>query len=81
MSAPEVSTESDVKRLTVLGSTGSIGVSTHDVVLHERDRFDVVALVGNSNIDLLAAQAIAVDAEIAVTADESRYQELKSLHI
>ena len=75
----EASTSADVKRLTVLGTTGSIGVSTHDVVLHERDRFDVVTLVGNTNIELLAEQAIAVDAEIAVTADASRYQDLKAL--
>ncbi len=82
MSATEIAIDSDVsadvKRLTVLGSTGSIGVSIHDVVLHERDRFDVVALVGNTNIELLAAQALAADAELAVTADETRYQDLKS---
>ena len=49
------------QRITILGSTGSIGCSTLDVVaqLGGRDRFCVAALTGNGNIALLAEQAIA----------------------
>jgi 1-deoxy-D-xylulose-5-phosphate reductoisomerase len=67
------------RRITVLGSTGSIGTSTLDVVrqLGGRERYEVVALTGNGNIDLLAAQARECGARMAVTADENRYQALK----
>ncbi|MDP2825809.1 MAG: 1-deoxy-D-xylulose-5-phosphate reductoisomerase [Sulfuritalea sp.] len=43
-------------KLTVLGATGSIGVSTLDVVARHPDRFEVVALTGHSQVDVLAAQ-------------------------
>ncbi|PKO84065.1 MAG: 1-deoxy-D-xylulose-5-phosphate reductoisomerase [Betaproteobacteria bacterium HGW-Betaproteobacteria-11] len=43
-------------RLAILGSTGSIGVSTLDVVARHPDRFTVAALSGHTRIDLLAAQ-------------------------
>ncbi|MCX7167217.1 MAG: 1-deoxy-D-xylulose-5-phosphate reductoisomerase [Rhodocyclales bacterium] len=43
-------------KLTVLGATGSIGVSTLDVVARHPDRFEVVALSGHSQVDVLAAQ-------------------------
>jgi len=67
------------RSVSILGSTGSIGCSTLDVIAHNRERFDVVALVGNSNIALLAKQAVACSAKIAVTADASRKGELESL--
>ncbi|MCF3639428.1 1-deoxy-D-xylulose-5-phosphate reductoisomerase [Rhizobium sp. TRM95111] len=67
------------RRLTILGSTGSIGRSTLDVVarLGGRDAFEMVALTGNGNVALLASQAVAFGAELAVTADETQYSELK----
>ncbi len=66
------------RSITILGSTGSIGVSTLDVVRHlGRETFEVAALTGSANIALLAEQARAFDARLAVTADESRYNELK----
>lgn len=43
-------------KLTVLGSTGSIGVSTLDVVSRHPERFQVIALTGNSRVDILEAQ-------------------------
>jgi 1-deoxy-D-xylulose-5-phosphate reductoisomerase len=43
-------------KLTVLGATGSIGVSTLDVVARHPDRFEVVALTGHSQVEVLAAQ-------------------------
>lgn len=74
------SREDAKRRLTILGSTGSIGTNTLDVVerLGGRDSFEIVALTGNSNIPLLAQQAIAHGAELAVTADDNHYAKLKA---
>ena len=60
-------------RITILGSTGSIGVSTIDVIGQLGEGYEVDALTGNGNIDLLARQARQVRARLAVTADENRY--------
>lgn len=67
------------EKLTILGSTGSIGTNTVDVVnqLGGRDRFDIMALTGAGNIALLAEQARALGAKLAVTSDEANYQALK----
>jgi len=67
----------ELRRLTILGSTGSIGCSTLDIVRHHPGQFKIVALVGNTNIKLLAEQAIEHHADLAVTADPARYDELK----
>ena len=48
--------ESDLIRVAILGSTGSIGRSALEVVSRHSDRFEVVALVANRNIDALAEQ-------------------------
>ncbi len=68
-----------MRKITVLGSTGSIGVSTLDVIgqLGGREAFEVLALTGNGNIPLLAEQAMASGAKLAVTASEELYSELK----
>ncbi len=68
------------QRLTVLGSTGSIGVNTLDVIgqLGGPERFEMLALTGNGNIPLLAEQAKRCRAKLAVTADETRHAELKA---
>ncbi|MEM7461262.1 MAG: 1-deoxy-D-xylulose-5-phosphate reductoisomerase [Pseudomonadota bacterium] len=66
--------------ISVLGSTGSIGTNTLDVIRHfqaERE-FEIVALTGMNNTELLARQAIEFNAQIAVTANESQYDALKS---
>ncbi|GAC1044098.1 1-deoxy-D-xylulose-5-phosphate reductoisomerase [Rhizobium sp. No.120] len=67
------------RRLTILGSTGSIGQNTLDVIaqLGGRDAFDIAAITGHDNIGLLAAQARACGAAFAVTAKEERYLDLK----
>lgn len=73
------------RTLTILGSTGSIGRSTLDVVRHMNtargagERYDVAALTGMGNVGLLAAQAREAGAKLAVTADPARYRDLKSL--
>ncbi|MCJ9746170.1 1-deoxy-D-xylulose-5-phosphate reductoisomerase, partial [Neorhizobium sp. SHOUNA12A] len=71
--------ETGKRRISILGSTGSIGVNTLDVVnqLGGREAFEVVAITGNSNIALLADQAKACGAKLAVTADDRRYATLK----
>ncbi len=68
-----------MKSVTILGSTGSIGVNTVDLVANPQENFKIVALTGNRNIDLLAEQAIALKAELVVTADEAGYKKLKDL--
>jgi len=70
----------DLKRsVTVLGSTGSIGTSTVDLLAANPDRFRVHALAGGRNAALLAEQARRLDARIAVIADESCLAELERL--
>jgi 1-deoxy-D-xylulose-5-phosphate reductoisomerase len=60
-----------MKTLTVLGSTGSIGTSTLDVVRRRRDEYRVFALVAGRNVELLAAQIAEFRPMVAVVADES----------
>jgi len=64
-------------RITILGSTGSIGVNTLDVVRQLGEDYAVDALTGHGNVALLAEQARGARARLAVTADENRYQDLK----
>jgi 1-deoxy-D-xylulose-5-phosphate reductoisomerase len=65
------------RSLSILGSTGSIGTSTLDLVARHRDRFRIDVLAANTNVTLLASQARAFSAELAVVADESRLVELE----
>ncbi len=69
-----------MRRVSVFGSTGSVGVNTLDVFAAQggRTAFDVVALTGGRNIDLLARQAIAFQAEVAVTCHDGCYDDLKA---
>ena len=64
--------------ITILGSTGSIGCSTLDLIGRNSGDYNVIALTGNDNVALLAEQALKFDAQIAVVADTARYDELKS---
>lgn len=67
------------RSIAILGATGSIGDSTADIVLANRDHFRVTTLVGHSNVEKLAARAKALCAERAVVADERHHQKLKDL--
>ena len=67
------------KKITILGSTGSIGENTVDIVSRFPDLFQVVALTANRNVSLLAHQAKKLNAECAVVADDNKYLELKQL--
>jgi 1-deoxy-D-xylulose-5-phosphate reductoisomerase len=70
------SPDGQMKTVTILGSTGSVGTQTVDLLLAAPDRFRVRVLVGGRNAKLLAEQAIALRAELAVIADESLAGEL-----
>ena len=67
------------KSIAILGSTGSIGKSTVDIIRRYPQQYRVKALTGNQNVSLLAEQAKLLNAELAVTADETKYAELKEL--
>jgi 1-deoxy-D-xylulose-5-phosphate reductoisomerase len=66
-------------KLTVLGSTGSIGVSTLDVVARHPERFEVVALTGHARVDVLAQQCKQFRPRYAVVADAERATQLRQL--
>jgi 1-deoxy-D-xylulose-5-phosphate reductoisomerase len=66
------------KTISVLGATGSIGVSTADLLAAAPERFAVRALIGNSKGAALAEQAKTLKAEIAVVASEAAYADLKA---
>ncbi|MEM6634971.1 MAG: 1-deoxy-D-xylulose-5-phosphate reductoisomerase [Pseudomonadota bacterium] len=66
-----------MRRVTILGATGSIGQNTLDLVGRTPDAFQVAALTGGRNTALLAKQAKAFGAEVAVTAFPECYQDLK----
>ena len=58
------------RKLTVLGATGSIGVSTLDVVARHADRYEVVALTGNTRVDVLFDQCLQHRPRYAVVGQE-----------
>jgi 1-deoxy-D-xylulose-5-phosphate reductoisomerase len=66
------------RRVTVLGSTGSVGCNTIDLIERQKDDFTVEALTAHRNVALLAAQARRLGARLAVIADPTLYDELKS---
>jgi len=66
----------EAKNITVLGSTGSIGVNALDVISSLGDGYRVVALTAGNNVELLAEQALRHRPEVAVIADESGYADL-----
>lgn len=65
------------RRISIFGATGSIGLSTIDLIERDRDAFEIVALTGGHNVARLAEQAKALRAEIAVTAHEENLPELR----
>lgn len=69
ISWPIRANQPQMKTLTVLGSTGSIGTNTLDVVRRNRGEYRVFALAAGRNVELLAAQIIEFRPEVAVVAD------------
>ena len=66
------------KQLAILGSTGSIGTQTLDVVRSNPDRFAVYAICAHRNVDLLVEQALEFKPEVVCIADETQYDALKA---
>ncbi len=69
------------RSISIFGATGSIGKNTVDLLSRQGgpEAFDVKVLSGAHNVALLAKQAIALRADIAVTADDTRLDELRDL--
>ncbi|WP_371038430.1 1-deoxy-D-xylulose-5-phosphate reductoisomerase [Rhodosalinus sp. FB01] len=67
-----------MRRISVLGATGSIGQNTLDLVARAPGEFDVVALTGGRNVARLAEDARRLGAEIAVTAHEDLLEGLRA---
>jgi 1-deoxy-D-xylulose-5-phosphate reductoisomerase len=67
------------RTVTILGSTGSVGRNTIDLIERDPDAYQVVALTANGNAEELADQARRVNADLAVVGDQTRYAELKQL--
>ena len=66
-----------MKRIAILGSTGSIGTQTLDVVREHAGEYEAYALTAGHNAELLIAQAREFRPEAVVIADESRYETVR----
>ena len=75
MTVPDMST---VQNITVLGSTGSIGVSTLDVLRQHRGRYRAFALTAHTNVDDLFRQVLEFMPRYAVLLEDSRAEELRN---
>ena len=67
-----------MKNIAVLGSTGSIGTQTLDVVRGHRELFHISVLAANSSDELLEQQIREFEPELAVLSDEAAYARLRS---
>ncbi|MDD3859757.1 MAG: 1-deoxy-D-xylulose-5-phosphate reductoisomerase [Bacteroidales bacterium] len=67
----------NLKRIAILGSTGSIGTQALDIIRDYPNLFEAQVLVANNNIDLLIKQAREFEPDAVVIADKSKYQRLK----
>lgn len=67
-----------LKRISLLGSTGSIGVSSLKVISHLKDSIEVVYLTANNNSDLLIEQALKFRPQAVCISNELKYDEVKS---
>ena len=66
-----------MKRIAILGSTGSIGTQALNVIRRHRDLFSVEVLCAGSNADLLIEQAIEFEPNAVVIADKGKYQQVQ----
>ena len=67
------------KKICILGSTGSIGCNTLDLISQHRDSYEVETLTANQNVKKLAEQAIEFKVRNVVIYDNSKFKELKEL--
>ncbi len=73
----KIAASAELRSVTVLGATGSIGDSTMDLLRGARDRYRVEALTGNSNVQGLAKLAREFDVRYVAVADPARLTELR----
>jgi len=66
-----------MQKITILGATGSIGVSTLDVLACHPERFEIFALTGHHRVSELASQCLQFNPQYAVMADAKRAAELQ----
>ncbi|MFT4721132.1 MAG: 1-deoxy-D-xylulose-5-phosphate reductoisomerase [Candidatus Azotimanducaceae bacterium] len=66
------------KQITILGSTGSVGLSTLDVIGRHPDRYKIYALTANTNVDLMLAQCQQYLPRLAVMRDSSAAAQLQT---
>lgn len=71
--------EDNIRNIAILGSTGSIGTQTLDIIDRFPQKFRATVLTARKNVDLLAAQARKFLPERVVIADDSLYPDLKQL--
>lgn len=69
--------ENSIKRVAVLGSTGSIGTQTLDIIATYPELFKAQVLAAGSNVDMLIEQSLRHRPALAVIADERRFGELR----
>lgn len=66
-----------MKRIAILGSTGSIGTQALEVIAANPELFELFAITGHSNVSLLAKQARQFKPNMVIVTDDSKYLELK----
>lgn len=72
-----MNSEVPVKAITLLGSTGSIGTQTLDIVQHHPDQFRLVGIAAGNNVELLAQQVRQFRPEIVAICNEAKVEELR----
>jgi 1-deoxy-D-xylulose-5-phosphate reductoisomerase len=64
------------KRVAILGSTGSIGTQTLDVISHHPDAFEVTVLTARNNVELLIQQALRYVPKYVIVTNQNHYREV-----
>ncbi|MFO1113626.1 MAG: 1-deoxy-D-xylulose-5-phosphate reductoisomerase [Rhodospirillales bacterium] len=77
MIAPRARAEAAPRSVSILGSTGSVGCNTVDLLMRQPGAFAVEALTANRNVKLLVEQALALRPRMVAIADHSYYRPLK----
>lgn len=74
---PEKNKSLERQRIAILGSTGSIGTQTLEIIRQHSDKFEVVLLSANQNVELLIKQTYEFSPKYAVICNDTKYNELK----
>lgn len=68
----------EVKKISIFGSTGSIGKNTIEVIKNDSKKFQIIALVAKNDVKTLISQALEIKPEFVVIENEKHFPELKS---